>query len=175
MFINVNACSWLLSLSSWSLPSLLLAFTCTKREYCLCIQSLKPYLVWESTIPTYGLSKILQVSCHRCKKAIKVAYKNVRSFSVRENWVLYELVMVKNKSGKLHNKGCHHKGQYNVTFSCTKGLSIQTNKCMPTSSSLFEGPVFYFSVFIFMQRVKVFLSIPFYFSLLANIMWWGKI
>ena len=24
----------------WSLPSLLLAFTCTKREYCLCIQNL---------------------------------------------------------------------------------------------------------------------------------------
>ena len=41
-FINLNACTWLLSLSSWSLPSLLLAFTCTKREYCLCIQSLKP-------------------------------------------------------------------------------------------------------------------------------------
>ena len=24
---------------SWSLPSILLAFTCTKREYCLCIQT----------------------------------------------------------------------------------------------------------------------------------------
>ena len=24
---------------SWLLPSLLLAFTCTKREYCLCIQT----------------------------------------------------------------------------------------------------------------------------------------
>ena len=24
---------------SWSIPSLLLAFTCTKREYCLCIQT----------------------------------------------------------------------------------------------------------------------------------------
>ena len=42
MLIDFNACLWLLSLSSWSLPSLLLAFTCTKREYCLCIQSLKP-------------------------------------------------------------------------------------------------------------------------------------
>ena len=50
----------------------------------------------------------------------------MRSFSVRENWALYKLVMVKNKSDRLHNKGCHHKGQYNVTFSCTKGLSIQT-------------------------------------------------
>ncbi len=34
--------------------------------------------------------------------------------------------MTKNKSDRLHNKGCHLKGQYNVTFSCTKGLSIQT-------------------------------------------------
>ena len=33
---------------SWSLPSLFLAFTCTKREYCLSIQSLKPqsYSIW---------------------------------------------------------------------------------------------------------------------------------
>ena len=36
--------------------------------------------------------------------------------------------MTKNKSDRLHNKGCHLKGQYNVTFSCTKGMSIQTNK-----------------------------------------------
>ena len=31
-----------MSLSSWSLPSLLLAFTCTKKEYCLCIHFHKP-------------------------------------------------------------------------------------------------------------------------------------
>ena len=40
--------------------------------------------------------------------------------SVARTW------MTKNKSDRLHNKGCHHKGQYNVTFFCTKGLSIQT-------------------------------------------------
>ena len=109
------------------------------------------------------MSKILQVSCHRCNKAIKIASKSVRSFSVRENWALYELVMAKNKSDRLHNKGCYHKGQYNVTFFCTKGLSIQTNKRMATSASLCEGPIFYFYVFTFMQRFKVFLSIPFLF------------
>ena len=55
-------------------------------------KTLKPKSYFqESTIPTYGLSKILQVSCHRCKKAIKIASKSVRSFSVRENWALYEL------------------------------------------------------------------------------------
>ena len=160
----------------WCLPlSLLAKNSALSRDTTCASKTLKPYLVWESTIPTYGLSKILQVSCHRCNKAIKIASKIVRSFSVRENWALYELVMAKNKSDRLHNKGCYHKGQYNVTFFCTKGLSIQTNKRMATSASLCEGPIFYFSVFTFMQRVKVFLSIPFYFSLLASIMWWGKI
>ena len=129
-------------------------------------KTLKPkILFWESTISTYGLSKILQVSCHRCNKAIKIASKCVGSFSVRENWALYELVMAKNKSDRLHNKGCYHKGQYNVMFFCTKGLSIQTNKRMATSASLCEGPIFYFYVFTFMQRVKVFLLFLFIFLL----------
>ena len=64
--------------------------------------------------------------------------------------MLYKLVMVKNKSDRLHNKGCYHKGQYNMTFFCTKRLSIQTNKHMATSASLCEGPIFYFY-----ERVKV--------------------
>ena len=72
--------------------------------------------------------------------------------------------MTKNKSDRLHNKGCHLKGQYNVTFFCTKGLSIQTNKRMATSASLCEGPIFYFYVFTFMQGVKVFLLFLFIFS-----------
>ena len=72
--------------------------------------------------------------------------------------------MTKNKSDMLHNKGCHLKGQYNVTFSCTKGLSMQTYKRMATSASLYEGPIFYFYVFTFMQRVKVFLLFLFIFS-----------
>ena len=109
------------------------------------------------------MSKVLQVSYHQCNKAIKIASKSVRSFSVRENWVLYELVMAKNKRDRLHNKGCYHKGQYNVKFFCTKGLGIQINKRMATSSSLCKGPIFYFSVFTFMQRAKVILSIPFLF------------
>ena len=61
-----------------------------------------------------------------------------------------------NKSDGLHNKGWYHKGQYNVTFFCTKGLSIQTNKRMATSASLCEGPIFYFYVFTFMQVSKFF-------------------
>src|SRR3954471_10470608 len=73
--------------------------------------------------------------------------------------------MTKNKSDMLHNKGCHLKGQCNVTFFCTKGLSIQTNKRMATSASLCEGPIFYFYVFTFMQRVKVFLLFLFIFLL----------
>ena len=70
--------------------------------------------------------------------------------SVVQTW------MTKNKSDRLHNKGRDLKGQYNVTFFCTKGLSMQTNKRMATSTSLCEGPIFYLYVFTFMQRVKVF-------------------
>ena len=51
-----------------------------------------------------------------------------------------------------------------MTFSCTKGLSMQTNKRMATSASLCEGPIFYFYVFTFMQRVKVFLLLFLFFS-----------
>ena len=64
--------------------------------------------------------------------------------------------MAKNKSDRLHNKGCYHKGQYNVMFFCTKGLTIQTKKRMATSASLYEGPTFYFYVFTFMQESKFF-------------------
>ena len=97
-------------------------------------KTLKPKSYFqESTIPTYGLSKILQVSCDRCNKAIKIASISVRSFSVKENWVLYELVMAKNKCDILHKKCFYHKGQYNMTLLCTKGVGIQTNKRMTTS------------------------------------------
>ena len=43
--------------------------------------------------------------------------------------------MVKNKSDKQHNKGFHHKGQYNVMFFCTKGWAYKQkahgNLCFP--------------------------------------------
>ena len=39
----------------------------------------------DSTIPTYGLNKVLQVSRHRCTKAIKITSKYVGLFRVREN------------------------------------------------------------------------------------------
>ena len=45
-------------------------------------------------------------------------------------------------------------GQYNVTFSCTKGLSIQTNKRMATSASLYEESKFSFYSFLFFSFGK---------------------
>ena len=66
--------------------SLLAKNSALSRDTTCACKSLKPkFMPLESTIPTYGLSKILQVSCHRCNKAIKIASKCVRSFSVREN------------------------------------------------------------------------------------------
>ena len=67
MFINFNACTWLLSLSSWSLPSLLLAFTCTKREYCLCIQLHKPQKLFHMSppyLPICGIYLPFQVNLY---------------------------------------------------------------------------------------------------------------
>ena len=157
------------------LPLSLLAKNSTlSRDTTCASKTLKPYLVWESTIPTYGLSKILQVSCHRCKKGNKNAYKNVRSFSVRENWALYALVMVKNKSDRLHNKGCHHKGQYNVTFSFTKGLSIRTKSAWQPLLPSAKGLSFTF-MYLLSCKSQSFYLYSFYLSPLASIMWWGKI
>ena len=130
-------------------------------------KNLKPKLMfWESTIPTYGLSKILQVSCHRCKKAIKIASKSVGSFSVGENWALYELVMAKNKSDRLHNKGCYHKGQYNVTFFCIKRLCIQNQKAHDNLCFPLRRAYLLLLCIYFYARVKVFFPIPFYFLFL---------
>ena len=57
------------SLSSWSLPSLFLAFTCTKREYCLCIHFHKPKVVpYECTIPTYMRYLTVAPSKFSCAK-----------------------------------------------------------------------------------------------------------
>ena len=120
-------------------------------------------MFWESTIPTYVLSKILQVSCHRCNKAINNASKCVWSFSVREIKNCTNLWWQSNKSDGLHNKGCYHKAQYDVTFFCIKRLCIQTKKCIKTSTSLCEGPIFYFYVYSCYAWVKVITSIPFYF------------
>ena len=66
--------------------SLLAKNSALSRDTTCAIQKpLNPNLFQVSTIPTYVLSKIPQVSSRRCKKAIKIAYKYVRSFSVREN------------------------------------------------------------------------------------------
>ena len=73
--------------------------------------------------------------------------------------MLYELVMAKNKSDRLHNKGCHHKGQYNVTFSCTKGLSIQTKSAWQPMFPSAKG-----LSFTFMQESKFFSLFLLFFS-----------
>ena len=72
--------------------------------------------------------------------------------------------MVKNKSNILHNKGLYHKGQCNMTFFCTKGLSIQTNKRMATSASLCEGPIFYFNIYFYAKSQIVSLYSFLFFS-----------
>ena len=69
-----------------------------------------------------------------------------------------------NEGDRMYNKGCYRKGQYNMTFFCTKGLRIQTNKRMATSASLCEGPIFYFHVFTLLQESKFFSLFLLFFS-----------
>ena len=61
--LNVYDCCGSLS---WSLSSLLLAFTYTKREYCLCIQNLKPKLFQMSPpyLPICGIYLPFQVNLY---------------------------------------------------------------------------------------------------------------
>ena len=52
---------------SWSLPSLLLAFTCTKREYCLCIQTPQTSKLFHTSppyLPICGIYLPFQVNLY---------------------------------------------------------------------------------------------------------------
>ena len=53
-------------------------------------------------------------------------------------------MMAKNKSGRLHNKGCYHKGQYNMTFFCIKGFGIQTKSAWQPLLPIAKGLSFTF-------------------------------
>ena len=106
MFINFNACSWLLSLSSWSLPSLLLAFTCTKREYCLCIQPLKtPKLCHMSPpyLPICGIYLPFQVNLYvpnsKPSNKYPVLYARIAHVSTRVVRIFHARRVILKRSG----------------------------------------------------------------------------
>ena len=62
--------------------------------------------------------------------------------------------MVKNKSDMLHDKCCHQKGQYNVMFSCTKGLSIQTKSAWQPLLPSAKGLSFTFMYLLLCKESK---------------------
>ena len=106
MFININACTWLLSLSSWSLPSLLLAFTCTKREYCLCIQLHKPQKLFHMSplyLPIYGIYMPFQVNLYvpNSKPSNKhpVLYAQIAHVSCRAVCIFHARRVILKRSG----------------------------------------------------------------------------
>ena len=78
MLVNLNACLWLLLLSSWSIPSVFLAFTCTKKEYCLCIHFHKPKVVpYEPPyLPICGIYMPFWVNLHvpNCKPSNEILF-----------------------------------------------------------------------------------------------------
>ena len=105
MFINFNACSWLLSFSSWSLPSLFLAFTCTKREYCLCIQFHKPQScsIWVHHTYLYGIYLSFQVNLYvpNSKPSNKnsVLYARISHVSTRDVCIFHARRVILKRSG----------------------------------------------------------------------------
>ena len=66
MLVKLIASWWLLSLSSWSLPSLLLAFTCTKRNTAYASTSINSIFFHESPpyLPICGIYLPFQVNLH---------------------------------------------------------------------------------------------------------------
>ena len=93
------------------------------------------------------------------QKAIKIASKSVRSFSVRENWALHKLVMVKNKSNRLRNKGRYHKGQCNMTSFALRGWAYKQISALQTLLPSVKG-----LSFTFMQVSKFFSLFLLFFS-----------
>ena len=106
MFINFNACSWLLLLSSWSLPSLLLAFTCTKREYCLCIQLHKPPKLCHMSplyVPICGIYLPFQVNLYvpnsKPSNKYPVLYARIAHVSTRVVCIFHVRRVILKRSG----------------------------------------------------------------------------
>ena len=106
MFINFNACTWLLSLSSWSLPSLLLAFTCTKREYCLCIQLHKPQKLFHMSppyLPICGIYLPFQVNLYvpnsKPSNKYPVLYARIAHVSTRAVCIFHARWVILKRSG----------------------------------------------------------------------------
>ena len=163
------------SFNMWCLPAIVASQKSTPSRDTTCASNpLNPNLFQVSTIPTYGLSKIPQVSCQRCKKAIKIASKYVRSFSVRENSALYELGWQRIKAIDCIIKVFILRG--NITW---RSLALrdwaykQISAWQPLLPSA-KGLSFTF-MYLLLCKVSKFSFYSFLFSLLASIMWWGKI
>ena len=107
-------------------------------------------------------------------KSNKIASKYVLIFYCKGSSVV-RTCDAKNKSDRLHNKGCYHKGQYNVTFFCIKRLCIQNQKAHDNLCFPLRRAYLLFLCIYFLCKSQSILLYSFLFSLLASIMWWGKI
>ena len=107
-------------------------------------KTLEPsFLPWESTISTYGLNKILQVSCIGAK-AIKIAHRYVWPFIVREIKLCAILWWWRNKIEDCIIKVAITRGNITWRSFALRACASKNKKRMTTSASLCEGPIFYF-------------------------------
>ena len=95
-----------MSFSSWSLPSLSLAFTCTKQEYYLCIQLHKPQKLFHMIppyLPIYSIYLLFQVNLYvpNSKPSNKnsVLYARIAHVSTRVVCILHARRVILKRSG----------------------------------------------------------------------------
>ena len=112
--------------------------TCASKTHKPC------FMPWVSTISTYGLNKILQVSCHRCKKQYKLLLN------------MYDLLLQVKKSFVWTCDGKEIKvTTCLIKVSITRGnikwcsftlrvCTSENKKRMTTSASLYRGLSFTF-------------------------------
>ena len=120
--------------------------------------TLKPVLPWESTIPTYGLSKILQVSCHvACNKNLLSKYVWLIS---AEKISFIRSCCGSNKSDGLHNKGPHTSG--NIKWRSFALRFYASNPKSTWQPLLPSAKGLSFTFISYCKRVKVIFTLPFY-------------
>ena len=125
--------------------------------------TLKPVFPWESTISTYGLSKIIHVSCHRCKQS-KLLSKYAWFISA-EKISFIRSCYGSNKSDRLHNKGPYPSGNIKwrsfVLRFCVSNPKSAWQPMLPSAKGLSFTLCSYY-MFLFYTWVKVIFTFTFF-------------
>ena len=138
----------MLSLSSWSLPSVFLAFTCTKREYCLCIQFHKPQKLFHMSppyLPICGIYLPFQVNLYvpNSKPSNKnyVLYAQIAHLSTRAVYIFHARWVILTMSG-LRSSFTRKWLVIGCPVPCSNQIKIIANKTPPRLLLVGRYPLF---------------------------------